>query len=212
MKNQARAKAVLKKWDHVPSTLHSMLCVAEAKQLDELERPEILSYLPPFKDKTVLDLAAGIGRFTSEFAREVKRVVAVDIAKNHIEQNRKINGRHANIEFICQDAMDLELEPAQFDLIFVSWLFMYLEDEELSHLVKKIATWLKPGGTLFFRESCAVRMRKSEAPNYFAIYRGLADYPKFFNEEFTLAQEGSIVAYKDVMANPFVCFWIYRKN
>ncbi len=212
MKNSKRAEAVLKRWEGVPSTVYSMMCVAEAKQLDVLERPEILSYLPHFKGKTILDLAAGIGRYTGEFAKEAEKVVAVDIAKNHIEQNRLNNAVYKNIDYICKDAMDLQLEPNRFDLIFISWLFMYLEDEEVTFLVRKISTWLKPGGTLFFRESCAARLRRSEVNDYFAIYRGLSDYPQFFKEGFSLVKEGSVMAYEDVMANPFLCYWVYSKS
>jgi phosphoethanolamine N-methyltransferase len=31
---------------------------------------------------------------------------------------------------------------------------MYLSDEETEQLLQKSLTWLKPSGTLFFRESC----------------------------------------------------------
>lgn len=40
------------------------------------------------------------------------------------------------------------------DFIFSNWLLMYLSDEELNSVMQKMLTWLKPGGFLFFRESC----------------------------------------------------------
>lgn len=43
---------------------------------------------------------------------------------------------------------------SSFDLVFSNWLFMYLSDEETEQLLQKSLTWLAPGGTLFFRESC----------------------------------------------------------
>lgn len=40
------------------------------------------------------------------------------------------------------------------DFIFSNWLLMYLNDEELQSFVEKMLGWLRPGGFLFFRESC----------------------------------------------------------
>lgn len=43
------------------------------------------------------------------------------------------------------------------DFIFSNWLMMYLSDEELKSFIEKILGWLRPGGFLFFRESCNYR-------------------------------------------------------
>ncbi len=40
------------------------------------------------------------------------------------------------------------------DVIFSNWLFMYLDDEDVRALLKKILSWLREDGYLFFRESC----------------------------------------------------------
>ena len=40
------------------------------------------------------------------------------------------------------------------DIIFSNWLLMYLSDKEIQVLAKKMLSWLKVGGHLFFRESC----------------------------------------------------------
>lgn len=40
------------------------------------------------------------------------------------------------------------------DFIFSNWLLMYLSDEELKAFAEKMLSWLRPGGLLFFRESC----------------------------------------------------------
>lgn len=41
-----------------------------------------------------------------------------------------------------------------FDVVFSNWLLMYLSDQELKSLADKFLMWLRPGGHLFFRESC----------------------------------------------------------
>lgn len=40
------------------------------------------------------------------------------------------------------------------DFIFSNWLLMYLDEPEVIELFRKMLMWLRPGGKLFFRESC----------------------------------------------------------
>lgn len=40
------------------------------------------------------------------------------------------------------------------DFIFSNWLLMYLSDDEIKTFITKSLSWLRPGGFLFFRESC----------------------------------------------------------
>lgn len=47
---------------------------------------QILSLLPPFQGKTVLELGAGIGRFTSELAKEADQLIAVDFIDSVIKK------------------------------------------------------------------------------------------------------------------------------
>lgn len=50
---------------------------------------------------------------------------------------------------LCQYNVHLSI-----DFIFSNWLLMYLSDQELHNFIKKSISWLRPGGFLFFRESC----------------------------------------------------------
>ncbi|URE23927.1 phosphoethanolamine N-methyltransferase [Musa troglodytarum] len=78
-------------------TVEAMMLDSRASELDKEERPEVLSLLPPYKGKSVLELGAGIGRFTSELAKEAGHVLALDF----IEKTTK--------EFVAK----LELKPGQ---------------------------------------------------------------------------------------------------
>ena len=48
-------------WQQYEPSLESMMLSQDAKNLDEMERDEILSYVPDVKDKSVLELGSGIG-------------------------------------------------------------------------------------------------------------------------------------------------------
>jgi len=115
-----------------------------AEKLDPLERAEIKKILPPLDEKTVLDLGAGIGRFTKLFAPSAKKVVAVDLCSHFIEEGKKSTSSFTNIEWISRDVMEVDFAPQSFDLIFISWVLMYLEIDEVKKLIIKLQKWLKP--------------------------------------------------------------------
>ena len=47
---------------------------------------QILSLLPPYEGKSVLELGAGIGRFTCEFAKKADQVIALDFIESVIKK------------------------------------------------------------------------------------------------------------------------------
>ncbi|XP_026423472.1 phosphoethanolamine N-methyltransferase 1-like [Papaver somniferum] len=98
-------------------------------------RPWVLSLLPDFKGKSVLELGAGIGRFTGELAKEAGQVIALDFIANVIKKNEAINGHYKNVKFMCADVTspELQISPGSVDLIFSNWLWllMYLSDSEV---------------------------------------------------------------------------------
>ncbi|XP_039126267.1 phosphoethanolamine N-methyltransferase 1-like isoform X2 [Dioscorea cayenensis subsp. rotundata] len=137
-------------------TVEAMMLDSRAADLDKEERPEVLSLLPPFKGKSVLELGAGIGRFTGELAKEAGHVLALDFIETVIKKNESINGHFANASFMCADVTspELKIEDESVDLIFSNWLLMYLSDNEVENLAERMIKWLKVGGYIFFRESC----------------------------------------------------------
>lgn len=59
--------------------------------------------------KRVVELGAGIGRFTGELARNAAHVLAVDFMENLIEQNRVNNVHCSNVEWRQADATQLQV-------------------------------------------------------------------------------------------------------
>ena len=46
----------------------------------------MLSLLPPYEGKSVLELGAGIGRFTGELAKKAGQIVALDFIEGAIKK------------------------------------------------------------------------------------------------------------------------------
>ncbi|XP_036403617.1 phosphoethanolamine methyltransferase [Megalops cyprinoides] len=136
------------------ATVQEMMLDSSAELLTLQELPEILAMLPSLEGTTVLELGAGIGRYTQHLLKQAHHVTAVDFMEKFVEKNKQDNGHHNNVDFIQSDVTHLNFSKNRFDLIFSNWLMMYLSDEELLSLTKSMLVWLQPGGYLFFRESC----------------------------------------------------------
>ncbi|XP_055826946.1 phosphomethylethanolamine N-methyltransferase-like [Solanum dulcamara] len=174
-------------------TVEAMMLDSKAADLDKEERPEVLSLLPPYEGKTVLELGAGIGRFTGELAKKAGQLIALDFIEGAIKKNESINGSHKNVKFMCADVTspDLNFSPESVDLIFSNWLLMYLSDEEVQDLAERMLKWLKVGGCIFFRESCFHQSGDHKRKNNPTHYRDPSFYTKVFRECIANAGDGN---------------------
>ncbi|KAJ3670686.1 hypothetical protein LUZ60_008112 [Juncus effusus] len=174
-------------------TVEAMMLDSHAADLDKEERPEVLGMLPCYKGKSVLELGAGIGRFTGELAKEAGHVLALDFIESAIKKNESINGHNKNISFMCADVTsdDLAIEEESVDLIFSNWLLMYLSDAEVEKLAARMVKWLKPGGYIFFRESCFHQSGDSKRKVNPTHYREPRFYTKLFKESHSNDEQGN---------------------
>ncbi|XP_019709528.1 phosphoethanolamine N-methyltransferase isoform X2 [Elaeis guineensis] len=205
-------------------TVAAMMLDSRATNLDKEERPEVLSLLPPYKGKSVLELGAGIGRFTGELAKEAGHVLALDFIENVIKKNESINGHFTNTSFMCADVTspDLLIEEESVDLIFSNWLLMYLSDNEVERLAERMVKWLKVGGYIFFRESCFHQSGDSKRKTNPTHYREPRFYTKVFKECHTFNGVGnsfelSLITFKCIRAyvrnkkNQNQICWLWQK-
>ncbi|XP_002730517.1 uncharacterized protein LOC100378603, partial [Saccoglossus kowalevskii] len=136
------------------ASLEEMMLDTQAESLAQSEHPEILSLLPPYEGKRIIELGAGIGRFTGVLAKKASHVTAVDFMESFIKKNKDANSHHKNVDFKQADVTVLKCPEKSFDLVFSNWLMMYLTNEEVLALARNMLSWLKEDGFVFFRESC----------------------------------------------------------
>jgi phosphoethanolamine N-methyltransferase len=136
------------------ATLEYMLLDEKAVELTLPDREEVLSLVPDFQGQRVLELAAGIGRFTGTIADKAGHLEVVEFMENFIKANKETNGHRKNVNFVQKDVTTLEYSDNSFDLIFSCWILMYLTDPEVSAFAANALKWLEVGGHFFFRESC----------------------------------------------------------
>nr|XP_045583280.1 phosphoethanolamine N-methyltransferase-like [Procambarus clarkii]XP_045583281.1 phosphoethanolamine N-methyltransferase-like [Procambarus clarkii]XP_045583282.1 phosphoethanolamine N-methyltransferase-like [Procambarus clarkii] len=204
-------------WQAYNPTLESMMLSQDAKYLAQNEQNEVLSYLPDYHGKNVLELGAGIGRFTASLATVAGHVTAVDFMEQYIAENRKQNQHLDNVIFRCDDVTKLDFPAGSFDLVFSNWLFMYLSDVESSRVFRKILSWLTPGGHFFLRESCyhqSGNIKRKENPT---LYRTPLQYFSMLqdvssdNIGYKIIRGKNILAYVQYHGNPNqLCFLVRR--
>ncbi|XP_019153702.1 PREDICTED: phosphomethylethanolamine N-methyltransferase-like [Ipomoea nil] len=205
-------------------TVEAMMLDSKAADLDKEERPEVLSMLPAYEGKSVLELGAGIGRFTGELAQKAGQVIAMDFIESVIKKNETINGHLGNIKFMCADvtSKDLNFSDESIDLIFSNWLLMYLSDQEVESLAERMVKWLKVGGYIFFRESCFHQSGDHKRKNNPTHYRAPGFYTKVFKEchlnvgkgksfELSLIACKCIGAYVRNKKNQNQICWVWKK-
>ncbi|XP_071697903.1 phosphoethanolamine N-methyltransferase 1-like [Rutidosis leptorrhynchoides] len=208
----------------VDLTVEAMMLDSMASDLDKEERPEVLSLLPSYEGKTVLELGAGIGRFTGELAKKAGKVIALDFIENVVKKNESINGHFENVKFMCADVTSPELNfPSEsLDLIFSNWLLMYLSDNEVEYVAERLLKWVKVGGYIFFRESCFHQSGDHKRKHNPTHYREPRFYTKVFKEchtsdasgksyELSLIGSKCIGAYVRSKKNQNQICWIWQK-
>ncbi len=83
----------------------------------------------------MLELGAGIGRFTGELASKAHTVTAVEFMPTYIKENEAVNGaKFENITFLCADVTTIDFPEGSFDFVFSNWLMMYLTNSETEGL------------------------------------------------------------------------------
>lgn len=204
------------------ATVEAMMLDSQAATIDKEERPEVLSMLGSVEEKRIIELGAGIGRFTGSLAATARNVTAVDFMANSIEENRRINGHRKNVRYIVGDATQLDIPAASCDVVFSNWLLMYLSDEECLKLAADALSWVGDDGLVFFRESCfkqsGDRARKNNPTHYrnpreyFAIFDSVEiQQPDGQYARFELVSCKCVDTYVRVKQNQNQICWKWRK-
>ncbi|XP_078491943.1 uncharacterized protein LOC100183784 [Ciona intestinalis] len=179
--------------------------------ISEPEVNEIMQVVPNYEDKHVLELGAGIGRFTSRLCDKAKNVVAVDFMQKFIERNKEVNSHRNNLQLKCENVMKLDFPDLSFDMVFSNWLFMYLYDDEVKTLLSRILKWLRAGGKMFFRESCYTKVGNQGCEDNPSVFRSPPDYNKLINSVTAKTENGSF-SFNVLTCKPIETYIKYKRN
>jgi 2-polyprenyl-3-methyl-5-hydroxy-6-metoxy-1,4-benzoquinol methylase len=104
--------------------------------------------LPDVAGSRVLDLGCGAGQLTLHVAEAgAAEVMGLDLSERMLEVARTERA-HPNATYVQASMDDADFSAGRFDLVVSSLAFHYVED--YGGLVRRIASWLVPGGHLVF--------------------------------------------------------------
>ena len=192
---------IKKFWDERASTYNSVSFESIANleedpenlQLKiELETAKVFDFLGDIKGYRFLDLGAGVGqwafRFMEHGAELVKAVeYSADLAS--IGAAEAANRGVDNLEFLVSPAEEF-IATDKYDIVFISGLFVYLNDEQSDRLMKNIKHALGPDTIICLRDGTGLVKRHEidDKPsahlkaNYSATYRTRSQYIDLFKE------------------------------
>ena len=115
-----------------------------------IEQPAMAQLIPDLKDKSVLDLGCGCGGNCVDFVRRgAVRVLGIDLSEKMLKAAME-EANAPQIEYRRMDMSDLSAISEQFDLVYSSLAFHYVED--IAKLFSEIYRLMKSGGTLLFSQ------------------------------------------------------------
>jgi len=110
------------------------------------DRPNTLSLIPEFQDKSILDAACGPGKYAQIFISKGANVTGIDISNNMVELAKKRNKDKGH--FFVHDLSQpiLKCKNESFDIVLCAQALHYIEDWNLP--IKEFNRVLKPNGIL----------------------------------------------------------------
>ncbi len=111
------------------------------KYLNSFEQNKIPPLLGDIKDIKILDIGAGTGRLSLQFAKGGAQVMALDVSSKMLELIRRKNKK---IQTIVADAESLPFENESFYIVTAAFLIVHLKDP--TKFFDEVYRVLKDGG------------------------------------------------------------------
>ena len=149
---------------------------AECKVVDRLIRSANVR-----SDGTVLDLGSGVGFWAEYFAQRFRKVVAVEASAPLYQAMNARCSRYANATLVNDNVQAFQPEGS-YSLIFLGGLLMCLNEGDVATLLKRLASFLEPGGIVLCRESTVRRGTLTRQGDYQVVYRSVRTYSSLFEK------------------------------
>jgi len=136
------------------------------------------------RQKTVLELGSGNGRWAIALAPLVKHYEAVDFSQPMLDIARARTAllKLDNITF-CRATVQDYIPKTSFDIVYLSGITQYLHDDDLLKLLERLHRSLGPNATLIDRSTVHRRQRiLTGQQDYFCIYRTYEELEQLFKD------------------------------
>ncbi|GAA1608290.1 class I SAM-dependent methyltransferase [Kribbella karoonensis] len=125
------------------------------------EKPErqediarLRALLPPLVEgRSVLEVAAGTGYWTTALATTARSVVATDFNEEPLAVARTRSYGEADVRFRTADAYDLGAVDGQFDAIFAGFFWSHVPRADVRRFAQGLLDRVEPGGVVIFADN-----------------------------------------------------------
>ena len=109
--------------------------------------------LPKVKDKVVLDLGCGTGKFMQKFYKETTKYYGLDLSNEQLNiAKEKVKSN--NVEFICCSAENIPLLDNSVDVIICTWVLgTILEIDRRNKVLDEMKRILREDGSIYLVEN-----------------------------------------------------------
>ena len=158
---------------------------------DERNREEITRILPLLQldaASRVLDLGCGIGRWADAICCPIAVYLGVDFSESLVEIARSRNTRD-NFSFERMSIRNFNeyyqrCRMSPFNRLIIAGVLLYLNDEDVEHILRFLPDLLSPGAIVYLREPVGIRERltlkdfysQELEHSYNSIYRSAEEY------------------------------------
>lgn len=116
---------------------------------DRVERIALRKLLPKTGQR-LLEVGAGFGRLTNEYAN-FEQVIVLDYALSNLQDAQEHLGRSPRYIYVAADAYKLPFQPGIFDCVTVVRVLHHMSD--VTRVLSQIRRVMSPGGTLILEHA-----------------------------------------------------------
>jgi 2-polyprenyl-3-methyl-5-hydroxy-6-metoxy-1,4-benzoquinol methylase len=157
---------------------------------DLKEKKKLLPLLNLIKSTKVLDIGCGIGRWAKTMAPLVHKYHGTDLMPQFIDIAKEECKEFSNVTFqsiSAQEITDTSID-GKFNLIFISGLLIYLNDNEIRNLFNVLNSYMENHCQILIREPIGIEERltlnkvwsEELQCEYSAVYRTVQEYKELF--------------------------------
>ena len=160
---------------------------------DAYEKQFILPKLKLTKEKVILDIGCGIGRWAEAVVGQCKEYYGVDFSSEMIavaKQNVRNNHCHFYTMSIVDALSDPKITARKYDLVLMAGVSMYINEDELKESYRLLRKLVNKDSLFYFEESVGKKERltlnhiwSEDLKDYYgAIYRTREEYKSLIRE------------------------------
>lgn len=167
-----------------------------ARYVEKTERRHMFRVVNINPNMEILDLGCGFGRWTVEFAKRCRKVVAVDFSANMVERARQSSREHGlqNIEFQVSPIREFRY-PEKFDIVMLSGVLVGIADGQLLEVLTNVRDQLKSGGRIIVREIAGIAERQ-------IVRNELSGQPGFVHHSFYRLSDEYLSVFRKIGMKP----------